>query len=419
MISMAARRLPAVLLLGALALALAAAAPAPPSAAWLLEQVKVLAAPEMQGRASGTAGAERAAHYIAAVFERAGLQPGGDEGGYLQRFAVGARGSGDPSDGPAAGVIGPAANVIGVLPGKDPELRSEAVVVGAHYDHLGRGGSGSAAGDGAIHPGADDNASGTAVVLALARAFAEAGGAPRTLVFVAFAGEEMGLLGSAHYAQHPTVPMGRTVLMLNLDMVGRLRAGRLHVGGVDSGHGLRGRVEEAAAGLGLDLQPHGDPWTPSDHTSFYAAGVPVLFLFTGLHPDYHRPSDTWEKINPAGLATVTAFAARVTAAAAAGAPPLYVRLEPRRRGPLFGITPDFAAAERPGVRVAGVRGASPAERAGVQPGDVIVRFAGVDVKTLEDLTSALRDRRAGERVEVVVRRDGRERTLCAVLEARR
>lgn len=414
MAPMAARRLPAALRLGILALALAASAPAPPSAAWLLDQVKALSAPEMEGRASGTAGAERAARHIAAVFEQARLQPGGDDGGYLQHFAVGARGRANE---PA----GPAANVIGVLPGTDPDLRLEAVVVGAHYDHLGRGGAGSAAAgaDGTIHPGADDNASGTAVVLALARTFAEAGGAPRTLVFAAFAGEELGLLGSAHYVQHPPVPLARTVLMLNLDMVGRLRAGRLHVGGVDGGRGLRSLAEEAAAGLPLDLQLHGDPWTPSDHTSFYAAGVPVLFLFTGLHPDYHRPSDTWERINPAGLATVTAFAARVTAAAATAAPPRYVRVERPARGPLFGITPDFAAADQPGVRVVGVRPTSPAERAGVQPGDVIVRFAGAEVKTLEDLMSALRARQVGERVEVVVRRDGREHTLSAVLAARR
>ncbi|HXG04122.1 MAG TPA: M28 family peptidase [Candidatus Binatia bacterium] len=406
---MAPRRLGAALLLAVLLLAAAGAAPVPPSAAWLLEQVKTLSAAEMEGRASGTPGAERAARHIAALFERAGLPPGGDGGGYFQRFPIASRRHG--------GTDALAANVIGVLPGRDPERRHEAVVIGAHYDHLGRGAPGSPAA-GAIHHGADDNASGTAVVLALARAFAEAGGAPRTLVFVAFAGEELGLLGSARYVEQPPVPLARTILMINLDMVGRLRAGRLHVGGVDSGHGLRALVEQAAGGLPLDLQLHGDPWTPSDHTSFYAAGVPVLFLFTGLHPDYHQPGDTWNKINAEGLATVAAFAARVTSAAVTAPPPLYVRLEPPARRPLFGIAPDLAA-DLSGVRVAGVRPASPAERAGVQPGDVIVRFGGADVRTLEDLTSALRDRRAGDRVEVVVRRDGREHTFFAVLAARR
>ena len=140
------------------------------------------------------------------------------------------------------------ANVIGILPGRDARLGDQAIVVGAHYDHLGRGGEGSLAPDqaGAIHHGADDNASGTAVVLALARAFAAAGGAPRTLVFVAFSGEEMGLLGSAHYVRQPPVALDTTAVMLNLDMVGRLRDGKAYVGGVDSGTGLRAIVTAAA-----------------------------------------------------------------------------------------------------------------------------------------------------------------------------
>src|SRR5207249_9482895 len=132
-------------------------------------------------------------------------------------------------------------NIIGILPGADPARATEAVVLGAHYDHLGRAG-------GNVHPGADDNASGTAVVLGLARAFAAAGGAPRTLVFALFVGEELGLLGSSHYARHPAVAMDRTVAMLNFDMVGRMRDRRLHVGGVESGTGLRALVSEAALG---------------------------------------------------------------------------------------------------------------------------------------------------------------------------
>jgi len=320
-------------------------------------------------------------------------------------------------------------NVVGVLPGTDPVLAREAVVVGAHYDHLGRGGEGSLAPDqvGAIHPGADDNASGTAAVLGIARAFAEAGGAPRTLVFALFAGEEMGLLGSAHYVKHPVHPLESTVLMVNLDMVGRARAGTLYVSGVDSGTGLRelvGRVP--TAGLAPELR--GDPFAPSDHTSFYAAGRPVLFFFTGAHTDYHRPSDTWEKIDATGLAAVTAFVARVVAASAsAPTPPVYVKIQTppspvRSRGgygPFFGVIPEFGETATPGVRIGGVRSGSPAERAGVRAGDVLVVFAGVTVKTLEDFTFALRGRRSGESVELIVRRDGAEQRLRAVLGARR
>jgi hypothetical protein len=324
---------------------------------------------------------------------------------------------------------GTTGNVIGILPGTDPRLREEAIVIGAHYDHLGHGGEGSLAPDqaGSIHPGADDNASGTAALLGLARAFAAAGGLPRTLIFVAFSGEEMGLLGSTHYVRQPAIPLDKTVLMLNLDMVGRLREGKLYVTGVDSGTGLRALVGDAAQGLGLSLQPRGDPYSPSDHTAFYTAGRPVLFLTTGAHGDYHRPTDTWEKVNAPGLETVTTFAARiVTAVATRPDPPAYVRLQaPPTRGrgggygPFFGVIPDFGEAERPGVRIGGVRSGSPAERAGVRAGDIIVKFAGIAVRTLDDMTFALRGRRPGDRVEVVVVRDGQEHQVEAVLEERR
>lgn len=384
-----------------------AAAPAPqaPSGEWLLDQVKLLSAPEMEGRGSGTPGAERAALHIAGVFREAGLRPGGDGGGYHQAFAVSA---------------GSTANVIGILPGTDPHLSGQAIVVGAHYDHVGRGEHASGAGEptGAIHHGADDNASGTAAVLGLARAFAGAGGAPRTLVFAAFAGEEIGLLGSAHYARHPAWPLAKTALMVNLDMVGRLRHGRLHVGGVDSGRGLADLVTRSVGTLPLSVQLRGDPWSASDHSSFYRAGLPVLFFFTGLHADYHRPSDTWDRINAEGLAAVTTLAARVvSAAAAAPVAPQYVAIAaPRPRSARFGIVADLAVPE-PGVRVARVQSGSPAERCGVQPGDLIVRFAGVDVKSLEDLHAALRGRKPGDRIHVVLLREGQTRSVEATLAA--
>lgn len=327
---------------------------------------------------------------------------------------------------------GATANVVGILPGTDAGLRDEAIVVGAHYDHLGRGGEGSLAPDeeGTIHPGADDNASGTAAVMALAKTFVAAGGLPRTVVFVAFAGEELGLLGSSHYVRHPAFPLGKTALIVNLDMVGRLRDGKLYINGVDSGTGLRQLMTGAAQELDLSPQLRGDPFSPSDHTPFYTAGRPVLFLFTGAHSDYHRPSDTWEKVNAKGMETVTTFAAHLIAAVASQAtPPAYVKVAPPTAsggtssgggyGPLFGIVPDFGEGGEPGVKVSGVRSGTPAEKAGVRGGDVIVKFAGVSVKTLEDLTFALRLRRPGDRVEVVIVRDGQERTVQATLEERR
>jgi aminopeptidase YwaD len=582
--------------LAVLAAALTGAGPATPAGPWLLDHVRALAAPEMEGRASGTAGAERAAHYVAAQMQRLGLRPGGDAGTWEQAFTVptgirlgsvnalevlaparralslgrdfaplpvsaegrqeaelvfagygitapdlgwddyagvevrgrivlvleheprradpagpfrrpeayhyiershkiiNAREHGalavllvvpgetrppltghaqshgilvaavtpavadallapigldsatraiDAGPGPRSFAVpgarvalqvslvrdrGRAANVVGILPGRDMRLRDEAVVIGAHYDHLGRGGQGSLAPEatGHVHPGADDNASGVAAMLGLARAFVEAGGSARTLVFAAFAGEEMGLLGSAHYVRRPAHPLERTVLMLNLDMVGRLRAGTLYVSGVDSGTGLRALVQAQAEGLTLSLR--GDPYGPSDHVSFYAAGRPVLFLFTGAHPDYHRPTDTWDRVDAAGLAQVTAFAARIVdSVAAAATPPAYARVAAPGAsssraggyGPFFGVVPEFGETEGSGVRVGGVRAGSPADKAGVRPGDVIVAFGGLTVRTLEDFTFALRGRRPGDRVEVTVLREGAERRLDAVLEERK
>jgi hypothetical protein len=326
---------------------------------------------------------------------------------------------------------GRTANVLGLLPGTDPRLRDEAIVIGAHYDHLGRGGEGSLAPDqtGAIHPGADDNASGTAVVMALARGLAAVGGLPRSVVFAAFTGEEMGLLGSSEYVRRPPVPLDRTVLMLNLDMVGRLRDGKLHVSGVDSATELRAIVERAARGLGIAPELRGDPHAPSDHTSFYAAGRPVLFFFTGAHGDYHRPSDTWDKIDAGGLAVVTELAARVvTAVASDPVAPVFVRLVAPPSGgraagggygPYFGVVPEFGDRPSDGVRITGVRAGSPAEKAGLRGGDVLVELGGVALRTLDDLTFALRAHRPGDEVAVRFVRDGQPRAGRAVLEERR
>jgi hypothetical protein len=326
---------------------------------------------------------------------------------------------------------GTTANVVGIWPGSDPALAAEVVVVGAHYDHLGRGSPFSLAPDhsDAIHPGADDNASGTAALLGLAETLARSGAGRRSVVFVAFAAEELGLLGSTHYVGQPAVPLERTVAMINLDSVGRLRDGRLHVMGVDTGQGLRALVEQAGQGLPAPLALRGDGVGPSDHTAFLNRGRPVVFFFTGPHADYHRPSDTWDRIDADGLRTVTTVAYRVVRALADREDrPAFVRVPggPPRAGagatgygPYFGAVPDFGEAPQPGVRLGGVRPGSPADRAGLQAGDVIVRFAGVTVRTLDDLVFALRSRRAGEAIEVTYVRDGSERAVQAVLEERR
>jgi len=321
-------------------------------------------------------------------------------------------------------------NVVGILPGTDPERREEAVMIGAHYDHLGLGGEASLAPSryGEIHPGADDNASGVAGVIALARTFAAAGGARRTLVFVTFAGEEMGLLGSAHYVHSPALPLEHTVTMLNMDMIGRLRKDRLYVFGVDTGKEFRGLLAAANQGAALDLVFGGDGYGPSDHTPFYAKDRPVLFFFTGPHPDYHRPTDTPDKINAPGLARVVAFIGDVARQLGDGPSPVtFVRVQeappPAARGggqgygPYFGLIPEFGQPDD-GVRLGGVRPGSPAEKAGLQAGDLIVRFDGKPVKNLEDFAFILRGKRAGDEVEVVFYRGSDTRSTSAVLGRR-
>jgi hypothetical protein len=313
-----------------------------------------------------------------------------------------------------------AVNVVGILPGRDPALAGEAVVLGAHYDHLGLTG-------GAIYPGADDNASGTAVVVGLARAFAAAGGLDRTLVFVLFGAEEIGLVGSGHYVRHPTVPLARTVAMLNFDMVGRLHDANVRVSGTDSGSTLREVAGRAAADLGVRADLRGSPFGPSDHSRFYAAGAPVLFFHTGSHPDYHRPGDTADKIDAAGMARIAALGGRIAERLATGDRPVYATVarpqgDRRERGagasPVFFGVRGEGQAESDGLRLAEIVVGSAAARAGLREGDVLIRFADRPVDSFDDLLAALRGRQPGDAVRVLYVREGIEHDTSAVLDAR-
>ena len=303
-------------------------------------------------------------------------------------------------------------NVIGIVPGRDPALADESVIVGAHYDHLGRVGDD-------VYPGADDNGSGTAVVTALARTFAAAGGAPRTLVFALFGAEELGLIGSGHYVQHPSRPLDRTVAMVNFDMVGRLRDGRLTVGGVESAAEFSTLVTSAATAESLAVTPRPSPFGPSDHARFYRARVPVLFFHTGEHPDYHRPTDTADKIDADGMARVAALGARVVERLAAAPRPVYAVVTPpsrQRRAAGSAFLGVQGSADADGARLAGVVPGTAAERAGLREGDVVIRLAGARLASFEDLRAALRERRAGESVDVVFVRNGEQRSVTATLD---
>jgi hypothetical protein len=308
--------------------------------------------------------------------------------------------------------------------------------VGAHFDHLGFGGDASLSPEqvGTVYPGADDNASGVAALLDVARAAAQRGPARRTLLFVAFGAEELGVLGSRWLVGHPPpgCPVERMEQMVNLDMVGRPQDGKVYVDGADTAKGLRRLVEALAAeppALPLRLAfGAGGGYGASDQTSFHAKGVPVLFLFTAATPDYHRPSDTPDKVDAAGLTAVAKLAGRAAREAAerpeklepvkTGAPPPGEH-EGRTYGTYLGAVPDFAARKEPGVLLTGVRAGSPAEKAGLEGGDVLLRVGSTRILGLQELAYALRSHRPGDEVEVEWERGGERRTAKVRLEERK
>ncbi len=317
-------------------------------------------------------------------------------------------------------------NVIGVLEGEGPHA-DETIVIGAHYDHLGFGGQGSLArGVNAIHHGADDNASGTATVIEVARQLAaREKKLPRRVVFIAFSGEERGLLGSAHYVRDPLVPLEKTIAMLNMDMVGRLHDNKLIVYGNGTAPEWDPLLNRFNEKLNFEITRHPEGFGPSDHSSFYAKQVPVLHFFTGTHGDYHRPTDTADKINAEGMERVTELVTDIALAVAeADAGPKYQEVKGRARPdrqtdrPYFGSIPDFSQ-EKPGYVLMGVSKDGPAERAGIKAGDIIVQFGESRIGNLEDFDSALRKFKSGDRVPVTVKRGDEELKFEVTLEPSR
>lgn len=353
-----------------------------------------------------------------------------------------------------------AANVIGILEGSDPNLKNEAIVIGAHYDHLGRGGAGSLARrEGDVHHGADDNASGTAGMIELARIFSTQRPKPRrTIVFAAFSGEEEGLLGSNYYVNHPAVPLPNTVAMINMDMIGRMKDRKLVIGGVGTAPEWPAMIERANLLNGLTVNasstahPSGslpmvvganggtvvssdatrqflltlneDGFGPSDHSSFYAKQIPVLFFWTGTHVDYHKPSDTAEKINYDDEARILAMVARIVHDVdASDKRPTYQVAKSAGAGRstgfrvYLGTIPNYAESTD-GLLLDGVRDDSPAAQAGLKAGDRIVKMAGRDVRNVYDYTAALGEMKAGQEYEVEIMR-GNERLKFKLTPAAR
>jgi len=393
----------------------------------ILDDIKFLTDDRLQGRSTGSPGADSAAAYLARRFSEVGLQPAA--GGWFQSFTV-SRDAPAIRQGKAGGLIGK--NVIGILPGRDPVLRNQTVVLGAHYDHLGTGGFGSLDPDstGLVHNGADDNASGVAGLIQVAARLAASPPA-RTIVFIAFSGEELGLLGSEHYVKAPIYPLSATIAMVNLDMVGRLRNGRLIVYGARTAREFPSLLDSLNWYAGFDLKAQGDGYGPSDQSSFYAAKRPVLHLFTDLHEDYHRTTDDWQKVNLDGLKRVADFTlGLVTALANRRASLTFLDLPaplPAQAsapavtpgyGAYLGTVPDMTGAPG-GVRLVGVRTGSPAEKAGLRGDDIITRIGTKETPDLQAMTDALRSHRPGETVEIVVRRGAALTTLRATLGTRR
>jgi hypothetical protein len=355
-----------------------------------------------------------------------------------------------------------AANIIGVLEGSDPTLKDETIVIGAHYDHLGYGGAGSLAPkEGEIHHGADDNASGTAGVIELARFLTSQKPRPRrSIVFAAFSGEEEGLLGSNYYVNHPLVSLANTIAMINMDMIGRMKNRSLTIGGmgtatewaaiVDNANLLQGMSVTTTHGGGttpgsgmpivvaangqpvVDSDPakqftltlNADGYGPSDHSSFYAKQVPVLFFWTGTHEDYHKPSDTADKINYDDEARILGVVARIVQSIDSGEKrPTYTLAKTESTGRstgfrvYLGTIPNYADSNE-GLLLDGVREDSPAAKAGLKAGDRIVKLAGKDVRNVYDYTYALGEMKAGQEYDVEVMR-GTERLKLKLTPAAR
>jgi hypothetical protein len=320
-------------------------------------------------------------------------------------------------------------NVAAYFPGETQEY----VVIGAHYDHLGLGDEHSLAPSqiGQIHPGADDNASGTAGVIELARWFSKQPKQKRGILFLTFAGEELGLLGSEWYVNHPLLPLENAVTMINMDMIGRIREGKVYVGGTGTGSTFDKLLDtvKAPAALHLELSEK-TGYGSSDHTSFTTKQVPVLFFFSGLHGDYHKPSDTADKIDAPDAATLLDYIADlIDRLAADAARPQFVRVaEPAPSsmssgggsgyGPQFGSIPDFNEPPK-GVRFADVRDGTPAAKAGLKAGDVLIEFDGKEIGNLYDFTYALRAHKPGDLVLVKVLRGSQTIEAKVLLTERR
>lgn len=377
------------------------------------DHVMVLVDEELDGRLAGTAGEAAAANYIADQFLVSGLMPAGDRGTYLQQFTL---------QGPMPQALEIenyiSRNVVGFVEGRG--RTGQYIIIGAHYDSQGEGGiiSMDQNVEPAIHPGADDNASGVAGLLRLADHFSEQP-PQKNMMFIAFSGEELGLLGSRFFVEQMQIPSDSVAAMINLDMIGRLTDNALTIFGTGTSNRwdeILGAVESETDSLTITRSPSGAG--ASDHTSFYESEIPVLHYFTGTHTNYHRPSDTADKVNYRGIVSVTDHVINVVEeldSYDASEIEFMESTNPHSTtfdmdGPTLGVLPDYSYSGE-GFRVQGVRSGEAAERGGIQDGDVIIRMGDSDIADIYGYMESLSEFEAGDEVTVTVMRNGEEVSL--------
>lgn len=385
----------------------------------IVKHISFLAADTLKGRMSGTPGEAKAANYIADHFADFGLVPAGDNNTYFQEFTINMAMLNNPHSNSSKEFKDEeriARNVAAIVEGT--QETDEIIIIGAHYDHLGYGDFGSLYNQDttSIHNGADDNASGTAGLLELAQYF-NRHPIKKSILFLAFSAEEMGLLGSQHFVENPTIALDNTLAMINMDMIGRMDENELLIFGTGSADSWNQLIAESNDdSLSITTVPDGTG--ASDHTSFYNKEIPVLHYFTDTHADYHRPSDDTEYINGEGTDKVLNHIKRTVVALDNLAKdelsyteaPVTQNRNVIMSGVTLGVTPDYGF-EGTGMRITGVRGGGPADQAGLQGGDIIVKLNSEELKNIYDYMDVLNKLEEGDATMVTVIRDGAEQSF--------
>ena len=374
------------------------------------QHIKILASDSLEGRGTGTAGEKLAIAYIQDQFKKLGLEAKGEKGLYTQKFSFksGVHGTGNE---------GISYNIVGFLDNK----AANTIIIGAHYDHLGLGMEGSslqANSQGIIHNGADDNASGSAGVIELARYFKNNNVKEKNnFLFICFSGEELGLYGSKYFTENPTIDFSKANFMINMDMIGRLdQKNGITVSGSGTAPGWENLLKKLST-TEVPIKTDSSGTGPSDHTSFYLKNMPVLHFFTGSHPDYHKPSDDWDKINYEGEAKVLETIIKLIESVDKEPKLAFLTTKSKSMGGTrssfkvtMGVMPSYSSTEE-GLKIDGVSDGKAAAKAGLKTGDVIIQMGDLKIKNIEDYMGALGKFEKGQTIDVVVKRNGETVTL--------